>query len=146
MSSSGLTRSAAAQTSTSSPPSNAPVASSNSAAASSNAAQPQDSGAHALTEAERAPADASSLQTQASTSAPDRAAGAAQARRAWPLVRRRRADGSSGVLIDNYSSVVSDSDTSEDEQPQQPDSLLGGVNAKQIQSGERAMLVLTFWS
>ncbi|KAL0051417.1 hypothetical protein WJX82_007067 [Trebouxia sp. C0006] len=59
------------------------------------------------------------------------------ARCAWPLVRRRRADGSSGVLIDNYSSVVSDSDTSEDEQLQQPGFLLGGINAKQIQSGIR---------
>ncbi len=136
MSSLDLSRSAAAQTSTSSPPSNATVPSSNSVAASSNPAQPQDSSAHAATDAERGQAGASSSQTQASTSAPDRAAGKAQARRAWPLVRRRRADGSSGVLIDNYSSVVSDSDTSEDEQPQQPASLLGGINAKQIQSGE----------
>ncbi len=139
MSSSDLSRSAAAQTSTSSPASNATVPSFSSAAASSNAAQSQDSGAHAANDAERRQADASSLQTQASTSAPDRAAGKAQARRAWPLVRRRRADGSSGVLIDNYSSVVSDSDTSEDEQPQQPGSLLGGINAKQIQSGDSCL-------
>ncbi len=139
MSSLDLSRSAAAQTSTSAPPSNAAVPSGNSAAASGNAAQPQDSGAHAATSAERGQADASSSQTQASTSAPDRAASNAQARRAWPLVRRRRADGSSGVLIDNYSSVVSDSDTSEDEQPQQPGSLLGGINAKQIQSGETCL-------
>lgn len=139
MSSTELSRSAAAQTSTSSPLTNATatVPSSSSAAVSSIAALSQDSGAHAPTNAERGRADASSSQTQASTSAPDKAAGTAQARRAWPLVRRRRADGSSGVLIDNYSSVVSDSDTSEDEQPQQPGSLLGGINAKQIQSGIR---------
>jgi len=126
MSSLDLSRSAAAQTSTSAPPSNAAVPSGNSAAASGNAAQPQDSGAHAATSAERGKVDASSSQTQASTSAPDRAASNAQARR-------------SGVLIDNYSSVVSDSDTSEDEQPQQPGSLLGGINAKQIQSGETCL-------
>ncbi|DBB16646.1 TPA: hypothetical protein ACH3X3_014900 [Trebouxia sp. C0006] len=137
MSSSGLTRSAAAQTSTSSPASNATVPSRCSAAASGNAAHSQDSCAHAPTNAERGQADASSSQMEASTSAPDRAARKAQARCAWPLVRRRRADGSSGVLIDNYSSVVSDSDTSEDEQLQQPGFLLGGINAKQIQSGIR---------
>lgn len=137
MSSSDLNRSAAAQTSTSSPPSNATVPSSNLAAASGNAAQPGNSGAHAATDAERVQADANFSQTQASMSAPDRAAGKALAQRAWPLVRRRRADGTSGVLIDNYSSVVSDSDTSEDEQPQQPGSLLGGISAKQIQSGIR---------
>ena len=135
MSSSGLTRSAAAQTSTSSPASSATVPSTSSAAASGNAAHSQDSRAHAPTNAERGQADASSSQMEASTSAPDRAARKAQARCAWPLVWRRRADGSSGVLIDNYSSVVSDSDTSEDEQLQQPGSLLGGINAKQIQSG-----------
>ena len=139
MSSTELSRSAAAQTCTSSPLTNATVPSSNSAAASSIAALSQDSGAHATTNAERGRADASSSQRQASTSAPDKAAGMAQARRAWPLVRRRRADGSSGVLIDNYSSVVSDSDTSEDEQPQQPGSLLGGINAKQIQSGDTCL-------
>ncbi|DBA99922.1 TPA: hypothetical protein ACH3X1_013804 [Trebouxia sp. C0004] len=137
MPSSDLTRSAAAQTSTSSPASHTAAPSSNLAAASGSGAQPQDSGAHAATNAERGQADASSSQTQASTSAPDRAVGKTQPWRAWPLVRRRRPDGSSGVLIDNYSSVVSDSDTSEDEQPQQRGSLLGGINAKQIQSGIR---------
>ena len=57
-------------------------------------------------------------------------------RRAWPLVRHKPGDGGSGVLIDKYSSVVSDSDTSEEEEVQQPARLLRNVNAKEIQSGK----------
>ena len=60
-----------------------------------------------------------------------------QARRAWPVVNRRRGQESNGVLVDNYSAVVSDSDTSEEEEEaQQPVHLLGNLNAKTIQSGE----------
>lgn len=67
-----------------------------------------------------------------------------QARYAWPVVNRRRGQESNGILLDNYSAVVSDSDTSEEEAAvQQPVHLLGNINARTIQSG--AWLVQWTW-
>ena len=71
---------------------------------------------------------ASSWERQSST-------GRLPARRAWPVVNRRRGQESNGILVDKYSTVVSDSDTSEDEEVQQPAPLLGNISAKSIQSG-----------
>ena len=59
-------------------------------------------------------------------------------RRAWPVVNRRRGQESNGILVDKYSTVVSDSDTSEEEDQSAP--LLGGINAGSIQSGEWILL------
>lgn len=56
-------------------------------------------------------------------------------RRAWPVVNRRRGQESNGILVDEYSSAVSDSDTSEDEEAHQSAPVLGGISAKSIQSG-----------
>ena len=61
-------------------------------------------------------------------------------RRAWPVVNRRRGQESNGILVDKYSTVVSDSDTSEEEDMHQSAPLLGGINAGSIQSGDWMLL------
>lgn len=114
----------------------APQHSSSSAGSTGHAAQPQALTEQASSSIEGGHSDASSSHSQASTSAGERSAAKGQARRAWPLVRHRKADGTSGVLIDKYSSVVSDSDTSDDEQVVQPAPLLTNISAKEVQSGE----------
>lgn len=79
---------------------------------------------------------AAASHAQPSMTAPACGTATSPARCAWPLVRHKSGDGGSGVLIDKYSSVVSDSDTSEEEEVQQPARLLRNINAKEIQSGK----------
>lgn len=71
----------------------------------------------------------------ASTSGRQSNTGGRSGRRAWPVVNRRKGQESNGILVDQYSGVVSDSDTSEDEDVHQSAPLLGSINAKSIQSG-----------
>ena len=66
---------------------------------------------------------------------PSSSTGRLRERRAWPVVNRRRGQESNGLLIDKYSAVVSDSDTSDEEEVQQLAPLLGNISAKSIQSG-----------
>ncbi len=121
----------------------APSSSSGSATSpATSPAQPQASAAGLPDSKDTGHAEAALLQSEPSTSAPGSRTSRVHSKRPWPLVRRGKGDGSSGVLVDKYSSVVSDSDTSEEEDMQQPDSLLGNINAKEIQSGEAHQAVI----
>ena len=71
----------------------------------------------------------------ASTSGRHSSTGRRPGRRAWPVVNRRRGQESNGPLVDQYSTAVSDSDTSEEEDMHQLTPLLGSLNAESIQSG-----------
>ena len=71
----------------------------------------------------------------ASTSGRQSSTGRRPGRRAWPVVNRRRGQESNGILVDQYSTVVSDSDTSEEEDAHQSAPLLGSISAASIQSG-----------
>ena len=86
------------------------------------------------------PQDDAAAAAAASTSGRQSSAGRRPGRRAWPVVNRRRGQESNGILVDKYSSVVSDSDTSEEEELHQSAPLLGGINAGLIQSGWWMML------
>lgn len=76
----------------------------------------------------------------ASTSGRQSSTGRRAGRRAWPVVNRRRGQESNGILVDQYSTVVSDSDTSEEEDAHQSAPLLGSINAASIQSGQWRLL------
>ncbi|KAL3142995.1 hypothetical protein ABBQ38_003276 [Trebouxia sp. C0009 RCD-2024] len=77
----------------------------------------------------------SAASTAGSTSDRPSSTGTLREQRAWPVVNRRRGQESNGLLIDKYSAVVSDSDTSDEEEVLQSAPLLGNISAKSIQSG-----------
>ena len=80
-----------------------------------------------------------SAMSPASNAARHQTSATSPPQRPWPLVRRKRPDGSEGVLLDNYSTVVSDSDSSGNELQPAPQSLLRGISAKQIQSSKQQL-------
>lgn len=74
---------------------------------------------------------------------PDRSRAAdRKPRQSWSSVRRTKASQTGSPLVDRYSSVISDSEDSDAEEPQRPASLLGNVNASDIQCSEIQLLVI----
>lgn len=113
---------------------------STSSAGESSAASPstssEDTASHAASPLEGSLYSQENTATAAGSSS-DRpsSTGRLRERRAWPVVNRRRGQESNGLLIDRYSTVVSDSDTSDEEEVQQSAPLLGHISARSIQSG-----------
>ena len=80
----------------------------------------------------------SAFKQQSSSALRSRSSKAADARprRTWPSIRNGKPGRSVNVLVDEYSSVISDSEDSDAEEAQQPVSMLRNVSANMIQSSK----------
>ena len=84
------------------------------------------------------PSSYAAFQQQSSSALRSRSSKAADARprRTWPSIRNGKSGRSGNVLVDEYSSVISDSEDSDAEEAQQPVSMLRNVSASMIQSSK----------